>query len=110
MIVFNPKNKAELTYDEIGYLAMKIKDKDVAKKYLNEYSNWIMDKSENQISHEESMEIAKSNLGYWSGYYSHDERLNFQNIFELEHPIFGSKTPTAEEAFEMGVNFAKNNF
>jgi hypothetical protein len=109
MIVFNPKNKAELTYDEIGYLAMKITDKSVAKKYLNDYSEWILDKSENQISRDEATDIAKSNLGYWSGYYSHDERLNFQNIFDLEHPIFGSKTPTAEEAFEMGVNFAKNN-
>ena len=109
MIVFNPKNKAELTYDEIGYLAMKITDKSIAKRYLNDYSEWILDKSENQISRDEATDIAKSNLGYWSGYYSHDERLSFQNIFDIEHPIFGSKTPTAEEAFEMGVNFANNN-
>ena len=85
MIVFNSKNKAELTYDEIGYLAMKIQDKSVAKKYLEDYSVWILDKSENQISKEEATDIAKSNLGYWSGYYSQDERLNFQNIFCAEY-------------------------
>ena len=41
MIVFNPKNKSELTYDEIGYLAMKITDKSIAKRYLNDYSSGV---------------------------------------------------------------------
>lgn len=109
MIVFNPKNKTELTYGEIGHPAMEITDKEVAKKYLDDYSEWILATSKDQISKDKATEIAKSNLGYFSGYYSNEERLRFQNIFDVEHPIFGSKTPTAEEAFQMGVNFKTQN-
>jgi hypothetical protein len=106
MITFNPENKKELTYKEIGDPAMKIKDKDEASQYVNDYIEWIL--TNFQKSREEATEIAKSNLGYWSGYYSHDERLDFQEIFGIEHPIFGSKTPTAEEAFRMGVELSKS--
>jgi hypothetical protein len=107
MIKFNPEGKKVLSYSEIGEPAMKIKQRDEASQYINDYIEWII--TNFQKSEDEATDIAKSNLGYWSGYYSHDERLDFQEIFGIEHPIFGSKTPTAKEAFEMGVKFSKNN-
>ena len=108
MIKFNSEEKADLTIGEIGDTAMKIQDKEEALEYLTDYSRWIMEKSEKELTEDEAIDIAASNLGYYSGYYSHEERMVFQEIFGIEHPIFGSKTPTAEEAFQMGVNFSKS--
>ena len=41
MTKFNPDDKKELSFHEIFEEALKIKDKEDAKQYLEEYSNWI---------------------------------------------------------------------
>jgi hypothetical protein len=38
MIVFNPKNKAELTYDEIGYLSLEMTEVTVLYQDFLEWS------------------------------------------------------------------------
>lgn len=54
----------------------------------------------------QAIEIAKSNLGYFAGYYDDDTRRRIEKLFQCSHPIFGSiekmGTPTAEESFSAG--------
>lgn len=108
MIKFNPEGKQSLTYGEICGPAMEITDKDEAIAYLTDYTEWIMEKSEEDITIDQAIDVACGNLGYFSGYHPEEKRKRFMEVFGIEHPIFGSKTPTAEEAFQMGVNFSKS--
>jgi hypothetical protein len=45
---------------------------------------------------------ALSNIGYWSGYFSDEMAEKIQSVFRTEHPIFGKKRPTTEEALALG--------
>jgi hypothetical protein len=88
--------------------AMDIKDKEDADQYLVEYISYIqseIDKCPERI-HDNAEKIAKSNLGYFAGYYSNETRERVEKLFCCAHPIFGSVKengiPTNEQAFEMG--------
>lgn len=50
---------------------------------------------------------ALSNMGYFSGYFDRKKMLKIQKVFNTEHPIFGKKVPTAEEAFNAGMKLAE---
>jgi hypothetical protein len=91
--------------------AMEIKDKKDADQYLMEYISYIqseIDKCTDRI-HDNAEEIAKSNLGYFAGYYSNETRERVEKLFCCSHPIFGSikenGIPTNEQAFEMGERY-----
>lgn len=45
---------------------------------------------------------ARQNIGYVSGYYDSETRAEIQKVFETAHPIFGTSTPSGEEAFKLG--------
>ena len=45
---------------------------------------------------------ADVNIGYLSGYYGATEMRRIQDWFGVEHPVFGLRQPTPEEAFEAG--------
>jgi hypothetical protein len=47
-------------------------------------------------------DVAKSNLGYMAGYYDDATRTKIEKMYHAEHPIFGKKRPSAEEAFNLG--------
>ncbi len=50
---------------------------------------------------------ARQNIGYISGYYSQETAEKIMKIFKTAHPIFGTKRPEPEEAFEMGKRMAQ---
>jgi hypothetical protein len=50
---------------------------------------------------------ARQNIGYVSGYYDNDTADKIMKIFKTAHPIFGTKHPAPEEAFEMGKRMAQ---
>lgn len=113
MTKFNPEGKEKLTFGETLSPAMEITDSDDAKQYFNDYVMFIqktLDKEprEDNITAEE---IAKTNLGYFAGYYSSETRERVERLFNCIHPIFGSieknGQPTPEEALEMGEITAK---
>jgi len=56
---------------------------------------------------EESELVVAQNIGYLSGYCSFEERQRIYRVFSTTHPIFGDKSPTPEEAFQMGQDWAK---
>ncbi len=90
----------ELTFGQILHPAMNVTDAFEAAQYKGEYIAYIMIKQNK--SYEEAERIANSNLGYFAGYYDEETMQRVNRLFRTVHPIFGTKTPTPEEAFEMG--------
>lgn len=75
-----------------------------AERFFKAYVDSIM--NENKISSEEAIKIAKSNFGYFAGYYPKNVVDLIYKTYECYHPIFG-KNPydvSPEEAFNMGYN------
>jgi hypothetical protein len=63
------------------------------------------------MSVEDAEALARTNLGYWAGYRDTATRERVERLFRCEHPVFGKIAergpPTAEEAFRLGVEWAK---
>jgi hypothetical protein len=49
---------------------------------------------------------AYSNVGYLAGYYGEETRKRIYDWFQTAHPIFGTSTPTADEALRAGQQLA----
>jgi hypothetical protein len=56
---------------------------------------------------EETELVMAQNIGYLSGYCSFEERQRICRVFSTTHPIFGDKSPTPDEAFQMGKDWAE---
>lgn len=113
MTKFNPENKKTLTYEECLGPAMKITDEADAQQYLTDYVEFIrrgLKKSPSRTGMT-AEEIARSNLGYYAGYYDADTRARVERLFCCEHPIFGSieknGQPSPEVAFLLGKKAAR---
>lgn len=88
MIVFNPENKETLSYGESLGPAMEITNKVIAQQYLDDYVKYLEDKLPFPSPDGKSaLEVAKNNIGYYSGYYSRKVRKRVCEIFETEHPF-----------------------
>jgi len=111
MTKFNPENKEVLTYGDCLSPAMNITDPEDAQQYLAEYVKHIqhfMDK-EPRTDNMTAEDVAKSNFGYFAGYYDNDTRTRVEKLFMCAHPIFGNiETPTPDQAFDMGLKSGKN--
>lgn len=113
MTTFNPENKEILTAGESLGRAMNITDPEDAQQYLKAYVAFMqkyLDK-EPDPKGKTAEQIAKSNLGYYAGYYDNETRKRVEKLFCCSHPVFGSiesnGIPTAEEAFIKGVALGK---
>ena len=95
-----------VTYRESLGPAMKITDQIDAYNYLIALIDYH-EREGDGISRERATEIAKINLGYFAGYYNAETMERVNRLFETQHPIFGGKTPTPEEAFEAGKKAAR---
>lgn len=90
--------------DTMGKLfekAQSIPDSE-AQEFLTCYVSYIV--NSRNMSIEEATQIAKSNLGYYAGYYSNDVRKKIEAKFNCVHPIFGhAENPVSNEmAFALG--------
>lgn len=105
---FNPEGKDALNHGECLGPAMTITDQADADQYFNDYVAHIQ---RHLDGHPEqavgsAAEIARSNLGYYAGYYDDETRLRVERLFRCEHPVFGPAAqgqPTLDQAVEMGV-------
>jgi hypothetical protein len=107
---FNPQNKGrELTYGEIMDPIFNITEPQDAQQYLEAYCRWLEYEYNNPP--EEAEFIAKSNIGYWAAYGSRQDRERIEELFDCEHPVFGSVKenghPTPQQAFEAGKALAE---
>jgi hypothetical protein len=70
MTKFNPENKKVLTYGECLGPAMEITNEIDAKQYLLYYVSFIQKEiNKNPRDDMTAEQIAKTNLGYYAGYY-----------------------------------------
>jgi hypothetical protein len=55
--------------------------------------------------------IARENIGYWAGYYSHETRERVEKVYACEHPFFGKiaeyGAPSPTIALEAGMIMAQ---
>jgi hypothetical protein len=115
MTEFNPENKDTLTIGETLGPAMEITDPEDAQQYFIDYVAHIQKFLDKEPRDDDmtAEEIAKTNLGYFAGYYDNETRERVEKLFTCAHPIFGSikdvGPPTPEQAFKMGEDLAKNN-
>ena len=89
------------TFGELLQACCKCKTKQEAQE--------VMRKAE-----EDNPGYTKGNIGYMLGYLSPEERKRVSALFEdCDHPVFGhgfgrTKDVSAKEAFNAGLNLAKN--
>jgi hypothetical protein len=102
--------KRLLSDDELLDKAMKIENKAEAKQFMTDYVALIQEKIDKTPDKKSlpALEIAKRNIGYWAGYYNKKIRKRVFRLFKTEHPIFGKRIPTNEEAYGAGINHINN--
>lgn len=92
-----PKKNKDFSFDAL----MGVKTHEEAEAKLRAYIEYI-EKSNSDIDHDEALRIAKTNIGYITGYYDRETMHRVQELYGAPHPIFGYKSPTATEAFNAG--------
>ena len=83
-------------------------DKEKAQDFFKQYVLFIFKNNDKVKSLEEAEQIAKSNLGYFAGYYDEEVCDIIYKTYQCTHPIFGDKPfdVTPEEAFNKGLEMA----
>jgi hypothetical protein len=102
------KIEGSITIGDKYDLAMKITDPIEAQEYFEACVQHTM--SFYGKNREDAVSIERHNLGYYAGYYNHETRLRVERLFNCSHPIFREAckhTPTAEEAFKIGLKMGK---
>lgn len=96
------------TYGAIYGPAMSLSTKEEADDWWESAVENLMSRWDK--SREETEDVVRENLGYWTGYY---DAATAQRVFALfahrnvSHPIFGTRTDvTPQEAFDSGASFA----
>ena len=56
---------------------------------------------------EEASRRLLDNIGYCTGYCSHEHADRIMDLFQTEHPMFGKTHPTPEEALRMGIEMGE---
>lgn len=104
----------DMTNGDLYGPAMDIEDQSVADGYLDLLYTRIKKIAERDgtgQSDRELLDVVRSNLGYWAGYYSEETRRRVERLFKCSHPIFGAiaevPPPSPEEAFQLGQDMAK---
>ena len=78
-----------------------------AKEFFKEYINCIS--NDNHYSWDKATEIAKSNFGYFAGYYDAETCDIIYKTYQCSHPIFGDKpfSVSPEEAYKKGLEIGR---
>ena len=101
--------KISITYDDV----MKVQTPIEAFRMLNIHAKFMMD-TQPEISRNEAIQKAKTNIAYHAAYYSDETRLRVETLYDCEHPIFGKFAqfgqPTSDEALELGIRMGQGNF
>ncbi len=98
-----------MTMGELMERALKVRTKEEARVFLDEYVESLRDGERGPVlSHrEETLRVARKNLAYFAGYYSEADRLHIETLFECAHPVFGpvaaDQTPGPEGAYAAGL-------
>lgn len=84
--------------ETIGDLSTAVLD--IVRNGTREDAEAFMEKYSAETPH------AGVNVGYLAGYYDSATRETIFDWFGVEHPFFGTATPTVDEAFQAGQQWA----
>ena len=106
------ENKKYETMGEVFDLANSIaKDDNKSKceQFLIEYAKHIIETNEKVTNYEEALNIARSNLGYFAGYYDRKTYDRINNAYGAVHPVFKTNPfdIAPEEAYRIGLEMGK---
>ena len=81
----------------------KTGDGDRCQAFLTSYVEYIVSESNRNVAEAEN--IAKSNLGYFAGYYSSEVYETINKAYGAVHPVFGGNPfeVSPEEAYRKGL-------
>ena len=85
------ENKKYETMEEIFILAHVLAKEGINYKcdqFLNAYATFILDVNESVTNYEDALNIAKSNLGYFAGYYDRETYDRINKAYGAVHPVF----------------------
>lgn len=99
-----PKFEGKMTYGEILQPAMAVETQEQADEFMEKYIEWHMKQHGSTKKH--ALDVAMENIGYYTGYCDNETAKRVMRLFKTSHPVFGTSTPTPEEAFEAGKNMA----
>jgi hypothetical protein len=89
------KGKEIKTIRDIMDIIDEVKTPEEAEEFMNAYREDV------------GKRVADSNIGYLSGYYPQEDMIRIQKLFGVQHPLFGDKVLSPQEAFELGLKEAK---
>jgi len=82
--------------------AMEVETEEEANELLEKIVAYYSMHNVDKRSEEELRDLARYNIGYWTGYFSNETAQRVFKLFKTMHPLFGNAQPTPEEAFKMG--------
>lgn len=101
----------EKTFGEVFDNALKLakENKNEAQEFFKQYIQFILEDNDNVNTIEEAERIAKSNFGYFAGYYSQEVCDIIYETYQCSHPIFGDKpfSVSPEEAYQKGLELSR---
>lgn len=101
------KGKNLKTFGELFDYALNLakNDKQEAQNFFKEYIKYILEDNDKVNTIEEAERIAKSNFGYFAGYYNQEVCDIIYETYQCSHPIFGDKpfSVSAEDAYNKGL-------
>lgn len=83
---------------------IELEDPLLATEFIDDYGTFL---ERVDPDCEDGRHVAMQNLGYFAGYYDQETASKVYEFFGVEHPFFGKKFPTPEEAFEMGKKWGE---
>ena len=101
------KGKKLNTIGEVFKVAINLAktDKEEARHFFKEYIEHIYKDNDEVNSLERATEVAKSNFGYFAGYYNQEVCDIIYETYQCSHPIFGDKpfSVSAGDAYKKGL-------
>ncbi len=101
----------EFTSGTIYGPAMEIEDQAEANAWFEQIVQFIMDDRTDNCDRAKAEDIARQNLGYFSGYYGIETQRRVERLFGACHPIFGptqgGRNLTPKQACELGGKMAE---
>lgn len=101
------KGKNLKTFGELFDYALNLakNDKQEAQNFFKAYVKYILEDNDKVNTIEEAERIAKSNFGYFAGYYNQEVCDIIYETYQCSHPIFGDKpfSVSAEDAYKKGL-------
>ena len=106
------ENKKYETMEEIFDLANSLAKEGIKSKcdqFLNAYVTSILDLNESVTNYEDALNLAKSNLGYFAGYYDRKTYDRINKAYGAIHPVFKTNPfdIAPEEAYRIGLEMGK---